>query len=184
LAANPFTTGNDVVSNVLTSASGIPGATVCEIWNPVSGKFKLLTYNGNTGSWGAGGTNAIAPGTGFFLNNPNQAFTNTFVGTVVTPAGGSVTNNAGTGLQLLGSQTPYTDVVTNQSTINLGSPTLAGGSSLELWNSTTGKFILFTLQGNNWTRNPGSVVTNPPVAVGQGFFVNSGTPVSWVQTLP
>jgi hypothetical protein len=116
------------------------------------------------------------------LQNNGTAFTNTFVGTVVTPSGGSVTNTINTGFQLAGSPTPYGDIITNQTTINLGASTVSGGTTLEIWNQTAGKFVTYLFSGGNWTRN--SNVTNPPVAVGQGFFINSGTAANWVQTLP
>lgn len=180
MLANPLDTGNNVLSNVVKGASG--GSTV-QIWNSGTGGFDLYTYSALTHAWKQGTSNAdntpLPPGVGFFLS-ASTAFTNTFVGTVVTPINGSSTNTVATGFQAVGSLTPYGDVVTNGATVNL---VVGGGTTLQQWDIASQAFNLYTYSGLSHAWKQGTTVTNPVVSVGEGFFINSGTPVIWTQTL-
>jgi hypothetical protein len=179
LSANPLTTGNDVLSNVITSASG---ATTVQIWNGTG--LTLVTYNANQHTWKQGTANAnntpLAPGVGFFVNAAT-AFTNTYTGTILANTGGGTATNAlVTGYNAVGSLVPYADIVTNSSTVNL---IVGGASTLEQWNVGAQAYTLFTYNGNQHTWKVGTLATNPIVHVAEGFFLNPSANTNWVQTL-
>jgi hypothetical protein len=104
------------------------------------------------------------------------AITNTFVGAVDAPVGGSETNyqalTAGT-FVLAGSAIPFTGDL-NDTNLNLG-PTLPNKSTIEVWNGNG--FTTANKAGGVWT--PNLTITN-----GEGFFIIAKTTTNWVQTLP
>jgi hypothetical protein len=180
LACNPLTTGNDVLTNVF---QGLPGGTILYYWN--NSGWSSATYSAAQKHWKAGAnivdnTN-LPPGVGFFLYNATAPFTNTFAGTIVAnTGGGKATNSITTGFNPVGSVVPYADVVTNGSTINLA---VGGGSILQIWDPVAGQYNAFTYSAASHNWKQGSTVTNPPIAVGQGFFISPNVATNWVQTL-
>jgi len=99
-------------------------------------------------------------------------YTNTYVGSVLANVGAKVTNSLPGGvLALVGSQIPYAGDLNNS---NLNLTSLPNKSTAQVWNGSG--YNLSTLSGT-WT-------PAYPIAVGQGFFVNSKTATNWVQTLP
>jgi hypothetical protein len=112
----------------------------------------------------------LVPGQGFFVKFPANG-TNTFVGSIVTPNGASVTNSFGAGLYaLVGSPVPYTDNLTGTN-LNLQ---LANNSQVLVW--TGSGFQTAQKTFGNWS-------TNLNIVPAQGFFVKSATATNWVQTL-
>jgi hypothetical protein len=178
LTANPLTTGDDVLSNVVQN---VPGATSVDIWNGTG--FSLYTYSALSHSWKQGTQNAdntpLPPGVGFFLK-ASSATNITFVGNVVPASGSSVTNVLGVGLYPVGSLTPYADVVTNAATFNLQ---VAGATTLQQWSIPNQQFALFTYSALSHTWKQGSTPTNPVINVAEGFFISPSTATNWVQTL-
>jgi hypothetical protein len=178
--ANPLTTGNDVVSNVLQN---LPGATTAEIWN--GSGYTILTYSAGQHHWKSGSTIEdtlpLAPGLGFFLQNPSTAITNTFVGTVLAQTGGSVTNSLLSSVEAVGALVPIGDVVTNIATFNLQ---VAGASQLQKWDIANQTFDVFTYSAGQNTWKIGSTKTNPIINVAEGFFIQPSVATNWVQTLP
>jgi hypothetical protein len=181
MIANPLTTGNDVLTNVIQNA---PGATAVQIWNGTG--FTTYTFSKLTKHWTSGAINgdnvAVPPGAGFFINAASPGFTNTFVGNVVPNAGGgTATNVLAVGFAAVGSIVPYGDVVTNSATINLQ---VAGASQLEKWNVASQSFQpTFTYSALSHVWKQGTVITNPVINVGEGFFINPSAATNWVQTL-
>src|ERR1035437_5302982 len=130
MVANPMSTGNDVLTNVV---QGAPGASIAQIWS--GSGWVGYTDSALNKHWKSGaivGDNIVlAPGVGFLLKSPYD-FTNTFVGVVgATPGGGTATNALTGGVHApVGSLLPYADVVTNAATINL---TVGGASTIQQW---------------------------------------------------
>jgi hypothetical protein len=125
------------------------------------------------GGWSAP-VPTLGPGVGFFVYNPNPAYTNTFVGTVVQGS----TNTVPIHLSLQASQWP---VSTNLVQLGLNA---VGGDVVYTWNGTG--FTGFGLDpyGAGWSpTGPLCNVTNGPViGVSQGFFYfNANTQFSWAQ---
>jgi hypothetical protein len=178
--ANPMTTGNDVISNVLQN---LPGATTAEIWNGAG--FDVLTYSALAHAWKLGtlatNTYPLPPGTGFFLQNTTVAITNTFVGTVLAANGGSVTNSLGTAVNAIGSLLPISDTVTNTATFDLQ---VGGASTLQQWSVANQHFAVFTYSALAHTWKQGTATTNPVIGVAEGFFLQPSAATNWVQTLP
>jgi hypothetical protein len=163
LVNNPLDNGTNTVTSLFSSA---PNGTVVEVWNGTG--FQSST-KGFGGVWT---TNLfLPPGIGYFVKFASNA-TNTFVGNVIAPSGGSVTNTFNSGIfQLVGSPIPFADTLSGTN-LNLQVP---NGTVVEVWNgvgfqSATKGF------GGVWT-------TNLIIAPGQGFFVKSGATTNWIQTL-
>jgi hypothetical protein len=176
--ANPLTTGNDVLTNVIT---GVPGASTLQYWTGTT--WASYTYSGPQKKWLNGAVDVsntqIPPGVGFFFY-ANSAFTNTFVGSIAADASGYATNNIQVGYQPVGSIIPFADVVTNSSTINLQ---VAGASTLQKWDAANQQFQLFTYSGPQKVWKQGAVTVNPAVTVGEGFFINPTSATNWVEKL-
>jgi hypothetical protein len=177
MVANPFATGNDVLSNIVAA----PGGSTAQIWNGAG--FDAYTYSALAHAWKNGAINGnltpLPPGVGFFLTS-SGGFTNTFVGSVIANNGTSVTNSLGTTVTTEGSAIPYMDTVTNGTTVNL---TVGGGSTLQQWSVSGQTFNAFTYSSlaHNWKQ--GATTTNPVIAPGEGFFLQASAPTNWVQTL-
>lgn len=172
---NPMDTGNNVITNVI---KGAPGASQLLYWN--GSGFSTFTFS--LGHWKSGAVNVdntnLPPGMGFFML-ASANFTNTFVGNFLSAS--SYTNALSTVLTPVGSILPYSDVVTNKSTINLGVP---GATQLQQWNTTAQAFTTFTYNGISKVWKIGALSTNPVVNVGDAYFILSASATNWVQTSP
>jgi len=180
MSANPLTTGNDVLTNVL---QGVPGASHLYYWT--GSTWATYQYSGVQHKWLNGvadvsNTN-LAPGIGFFLVAQSN-FTNTYAGTIVASTGGGhATNSLTTSLTPVGAPVPYGDVVTNSSTFNL---TVSGSSTLQTWNIANQTFDpVYQYSGVQHVWKQGTTVTNPVILVAQGFFISAQAATNWIQTL-
>jgi len=176
---NPLTTGNDVLTNIFHN---VPGGTTLQIWN--GNGYNSYTFNATGGHWKNGAaivdnTN-LPPGVGYFIEAPSP-WTNTFTGQIAVNSGSSITNSLTGAITPVGSVVPFGDVVTNGATINLQ---VAGGSTLQKWSVSGQTFTAFTFNGTGHNWKIGSLVTNPPMAVGEGFFIQASSATNWVQTSP
>lgn len=182
MLANPLTTGNDVLSNVV---QGVSGATSVSLWNGttfVGYQYSTLTKHWKNGTI-VGDNLPLAPGTGFFLNIGGASpVAVTFVGAVnATPGGGTATNVLGLGYAPVGAPLPYADCVTNRATVNLQ---VAGASTLNQWDPIAQGFRpLFQYSSLSKVWKQGSVTTNPVVNVAEGFFLSPASTTNWVETL-
>jgi hypothetical protein len=180
MSANPFTTGNDVLTNVITSATG---ASLMYYWN--GSTWVTYQYAAGSKQWKNGTVNVNAtnlpPGLGFFIVAATT-FTNTYTGTIVANTGGGTATNAlGTAISPVGSLIPYGDIVTNASTFHL---TVAGASILQKWDVNAQQFQpAFQYAAGSKVWKQGTTVTNPVIAVGEGFFIQPASATNWVQTL-
>jgi hypothetical protein len=158
--ANPLDNGTNTLDTVL---AGVPSKSTAQFWtgSGFSTSSKTSVWAPNT---------SVPPGLGFFVNS-KSAYTNTFVGNVACNVGASVTNALPAGvLVLVGSKIPYAGDI-NDTNLNLALPSK---STAQFWN------------GSGYTTISRTTVWAPlqPVAVGQGFFLNSKAAHDWVQTLP
>jgi len=161
LLANPLDAGNNTLTNLFPSA---PNGTLVEVWNGTGFTPSTKSFAG----WTVNLT--VAPGQGFFIKFP-AAGTNTFVGNILVPNGGSFTNVLTSGLFTLnGSPIPYTDTLTGT---NLNLPQV-NGTLVETWNGTG--YVPATKSFAGWT-------VNPTIQPGQGFFLKPAASGNWVQTL-
>jgi hypothetical protein len=165
LLSNPLDSGSNTVASLFPS---VPNGTLVEVWTGSS--FQTST-KGFGGVWTTNLT--LSPGQGFFIKS-STAGTNTFVGSIVTPNNGSVTNSLAGGLfSLVGSPIPYSDNLTGTN-LNLNAA-VGNGTLVEVWNGNS--FQTSTKGfGGVWT-------TNLVIQPGQGFFVKPNAAASWVQTL-
>jgi len=181
LCANPFDDGNgNYVTNVL--GNSLPKQSQVLIWN--GGGYDIVQRGGVPVAWPVGTTNQVPPGVGFFVRNGGPTslgpdLTNVFVGSIVVPNGGSVTNNLNPSFTLVGSPIPYSGnlAISGQSggdtNMNYGAP-LGKQSQILVWDANA--------QGYNIAQKGGTANTwnnTASVTPGQGFFVknqNSASP--------
>jgi hypothetical protein len=181
LQANPLTTGNDVLTNVIKGATG---ASQIDVWNGAG--FTAYSYSTLSHNWTAGAVNAdntpLPPGVGFFIKAGATPFTNTYVGSIIVNSGSNVTNALTAGvLAPVGSLIPFADVVTNASSIDL---TVAGASTLQQWSVSAQSFTLYQYNNLSHSWKIGATVTNPVVGAAEGFFLTPSSSTNWVQTSP
>jgi hypothetical protein len=180
LLSNPFDDGNGNQLTNLIPSSILPQASQCLIWDPVN---SYTTIKRLAGGWNA--TTNLTPGIGFFIKNGNAGslpVTNTFVGSVIVPNGGSVTNQLPLNFSLQGSPIPYVGNICNLSSpngdtnMNFGGPIAQTGQILT-WDPVNSYTTTKRLAGG-WN----ATVTISP---GQGFFIlnKAGPPTNVVETL-
>jgi hypothetical protein len=163
LYALPLDSGSNTLSGLFPSS---PIGAQILIWNGAgyTGATKTPT------TWTPNPT--LVPGQGFFYK-ANANGTNTFVGSIVVPNGGSITNSFANGIySLVGSPIPYTDTLAGTN-LNLLANT---GSQVLIWNGTTASYSGSTRSPTTW--NPNFTITP-----GHGFFVKTTANTNWVQTL-
>jgi len=175
--------GYSLLSNPFDNGAGNIGTNMVDPNLTLPNKSQILTWNGSTfniatkqgGVWNA--NPILAPGTGFFVFTPatqTSNLTNTLVGTVIVPSGGSITNQIPSGYSMWGSLIPYAGDLTTSTNLNIAPSLLVNKSQLMTWNGAT--YNIATLQGGIW--NAASTVN-----VGDGFFVYSKATYStnWIQ---
>jgi hypothetical protein len=158
---NPLDNGTNTLDSCLGS---VPAKSTAQFWtgSGFTTSTKGTTWSPNT---------AIPPGLGFFVNS-KTAFTNTYVGNVACNVGASTTNNlAANVLVMVASTLPYAGDL-NDTNINL--LPVPAKSTAQFW---TGSGYTTSTKGATWS--PAIAI-----AVGQGFFINSKSAHSWIQTLP
>jgi hypothetical protein len=158
--ANPLDDGTNTLNTALL---GVPAKSTAQFW---TGSGFSPSTKGTTWSPDV----AIPPGKGFFVNS-KTAYTNTYVGEVIVGPGESVTNSLPAALALVGSPIPYAGSLNSTNIGLLGVP---AKSTAQFW---TGSGYTPSTKGTTWS-------PDLPIAVGQGFFINSKTAYDWVQTLP
>jgi hypothetical protein len=140
----------------------------------------------------------IPPGVGFFVQNPNSAETNTYVGTVILAS----TNTIPSGQTLISSQLPVAGNVETNTTLDMP---FQGGETLLVW-SGSGYYEYSYVAGavsqdgapSDWVDGggvpiPGGVynatfgytfVSAPVLTVGQAVFYQNPNPsTNWIQNL-
>jgi hypothetical protein len=158
--ANPLDNGTNDLNSALAA---VPAKSTAQIWN---GSGFTPSVKGTTWSPNF----SIPPGVGFFVNSKSSV-TNTYVGNVLANVGASVTNALPANvLVLVGSQLPYAGDL-NDTNLALNLP---AKSTAQIWN---GSGYTPSVRGTSWS-------PALPIAVGQGFFLNSKAAYNWVQTLP
>lgn len=173
-----------LVGNPLDNGAGNSATNLIDPNGTLPNKSQILTWNGSTfniatkalGSWTA--DPSIAPGTGFFVYLPATQVadvTNTFVGSIVVPSGGSVTNVIPTGYSLWSSPIPYAGDLTTDTNLNIYPALTVNKSQILTWNGST--YNISTLALGSWTASAN-------VKVGDGFFIfqKAATSTNWVET--
>jgi hypothetical protein len=163
LCCNPLDDGTNTTASI---GAALPNKSAIEVWNGAG----FTTCNKAGGVWTP--NLPLPPGTGFFVL-AKTSITNTFVGNVAVPVGGSTTNSLPAGAFVLaGGTIPFSGDL-NDTNVNLGT-TLANKSAIEVWNGAG--FTTCNKAGGVWTPN----VTLSP---GEGVFILSKTATNWVQSL-
>ncbi len=160
MIANPLIATNNTIGSLMPS---IPDFSNLYKWNESTHGFDVATYF--FGSWDLPNV-TLNPGEGAFLNT-STAFTLTFVGDV---SQGNLTNNVPALFSIRGSQVPQTGLV---SALGL---TVGDFDNLYKWNTVSQGFDVYTYFFGSWTPS------EPSIAVGESFFLNSGAPYQWTRT--
>lgn len=187
LVANPFDDGKgNQFTNLIDSANTLPKQSQVLTWGGAS--FVTTLKGGNPAAWAS--STSIAPGTGFFVRNgaPSSGapdITNVFVGSIVVPNGGSVTNPLPVGFSLLGSAIPYSGNIAivgqNGGDTNIDFGGVVGKQAQILtWDMSSQSYVT-TLKGGSPAAWGATVAVTPA----QGFFINNrnGPATNVVQSL-
>ncbi len=182
LIANPFDTGNNVLSNLLQT---LPVGSKVIKWDYVSKSFDLVyTRNAIGSGWVPAGSQTVKlnPGDAAFVllaTTNTTPFTNTFVGTVLQGnlAG---TNTMIPGYSLLSFPVPVAGPVTNSIiALNASLPALPTGSKLMEFDEVgqSGFTEIFTRNGIGSGWGP----SVPNITPATGFFIldNGSTNNAW-----
>jgi hypothetical protein len=173
LLSNPLNTGSNTVTQVLPS---VPLGT--RLFRYANSSFSIVNYDlddNNVAGWDNPNI-VLAPGEGFFLQNPRSTnVTVTFVGEVPS---GTLVNPLPAGFSLKASVVPQSGIL-DMSPTGLQFPA-TDGDRIYRWTGTT-------YQIANYTRDDNNVLgwDNPPVAtpeVGEGFFIFTPGAKTWTRT--
>jgi hypothetical protein len=158
-------TNNSVVSTVGTN---LPSGSEILAWTGSS--FKIASFNGtawNAAAKSAAVTNAMNPGSGFFLYVPTPTNV-TFVGNVIT---GTNSYPIVAGYQVVAPSGPVAGTI---DTTNGYVPSI--GDQQLVW--TGSAFKIHSYSGTAW--NAGG---DPQLSVGQAVFLNAAAAKTWTEVL-
>jgi hypothetical protein len=162
MIANPLNNGNNQLQTIIPTA---PDGTVAFKY---SGGFESATYF--AGTWVVGGDLVLAPGEGFFVQNPGPATTITFVGEGMEGPG--LANAIPAGLSIKASKIPQAGSLTQ-----LEFPVAGDGDVIHKWNATATPqgYSSYTHFGGAWFPE------EPSFDVAEGFWVSATAPLNWVR---
>jgi hypothetical protein len=166
MIANPLKAADSKISALIPTA---PSGTTIYKFNATTGGYASSTFDDLDNAWLPDPNITLTPGEGAFINGA-AAFTNTFVGEVLT---GSLTNSMSAGFQIRSSQVPQEGRVDTV----LGFPPIAGAQIYQ-FNNATGGYVSATFDDldNAW------LPAVPTVKVGESFWVKLGAAANWTRT--
>jgi hypothetical protein len=154
-------------------------ATETQVLKFVNNNYTADIFDGSgwlDNSTGEPSTTTVAPGEGFFLYSPGAA-TVTLVGEVTT--GNNLPVNMGAGFTLISSIVPQTIALDPSNGFNdvAEMQYLTFNAGTQNYNTT------LVNDGSGWLNNEtGDPVPDPTPAVGQGFFIYSTAPATWLRS--
>ena len=161
MIANPLNTTNNTIGSLFPAS--FPDFSNLYKWNEVTQGFDIATYF--FGSWDLPNI-TLNPGEGAFVNTTTP-FTLTFVGEVMQ---GELTNSVPSLFAIRGSKVPQSGTTTA-----LGL-TVGDFDNLYKWNTANQGYDIYTYFFGAWSPS------EPTIAVGESFFLNSNAPYEWTRT--
>jgi hypothetical protein len=182
LLANPLSAG---VTNGANEIMPVIDGEVILTWN---GKgYNYAGFDSGFGGWVDANNAAtvppsLPPGKGFFYLNNGTPTNFTFVGQVVPGPSSTNTMSVPIGYSLLGSPLPAAVAAITNAPVSLP---VADGNVILTWGGKSYIYSGLDSGFGGWVDQNNSPSAAPAYAIGQGFFyLNSGTPFSWSQSLP
>lgn len=166
MIANPLNTTNNTIGVLL---AGVPDFTTLYKWNEVSQGFDIATFF--FGAWDHP-EYTLNVGEGAFIS-PAGPFTLTFVGEVLQ---GNLTNPVPSNFSIRSSQVPQAG------TVGALGLTVNDFDTLYQWDTATQSYLIWTYFFGGWGDPVPGPPTEPTVAVGESFFLSTGTPYNWTRT--
>jgi hypothetical protein len=190
LISNPLSNDTNGLSEIFPS---IPNGTTFLFWN--GSGYNYLDYdaslgiNGDGSPWYDANLNEahppiVTPGEGFFVN-PGGPMTNTFTGTVNGVNASTNSTALPGGYSMLGTELPVGGSITNAAV----SFPFSNGTTFLVWTGSGYTYYDYDASlgingdGSPWYDANLNEIVPPTVGVGQGIFINPGTPTNWVQNL-
>lgn len=167
IIANPLNASTNTLSSLIV---GAPEGTTVYKYNGAN--FDIATYSQDDyGNLVWDNDLTLVPGEGAWIKNTGSAFTNTFVGEVVT---GTNTVAVPVGFSLKGSIVPQAGILNT----DLGYPA-AENDTIYIYDNSVGNFTISTYAQDDY----GNLVWDnvPTVKVGQGFWIYTTTAKSWTR---
>ena len=206
--ANPLDNSTGAsATNLFDTTSGGNDGSVLLTWTGSSFAQAVFDSSKSSGFSDNGGivtlpAPTLAPGKGFFFNNQAPVFTNTFVGTVHVDGAAAGTNVVGLTTNVISSSTTYVYIASKLPIAggvsavlgiqNVGPGFALDGSVVLIPNIVGGAVAGYTQRvydsgkATGFSDN-GGIATQPEpiIPVGGGFFFSnqSGSDISWVQSL-
>jgi len=177
IIGNPLNAGNNSVSNLFKTATESGAALGATVYTWSGTGFVPNANDQFDGTW-QNPTLSLAPGIGFFFNNPNAQFTNTFVGEVNQ---GALSKSLPTGYSINGSMVPVSGYLQT----DLGVTNAVGGDVVYLWANNNFVPCAKDQFDGTWQGLTPPLSSDPNkgplINIGQGFFYqnNSGAAISW-----
>jgi hypothetical protein len=174
--------GGNALTNLIPDSDGSFDFVSIYTWTGTSFNTDTATLGSNPGTsdnWQSGGTIALNPGIGAWIQNPNTTnLTVTFVGTVPQ---GTNTVALSTGFNLVSSPVPQSGFVST----DLGLTNLNNFDTVYVYTPGTGPTAGFFsgtfFPGSGSGYQSGWSPSEPTVNVGQGFWYQATAPVSWTR---
>jgi hypothetical protein len=182
LLANPLSAG---VTNGANEIMPIIDGEVILTWNG-----KGYTYSGFDSAFNgwvdqnnaASQPPSLPPGKGFFFLNPNAATNVTFVGQVVPGPTSTNIVSVPAGYSMLGSPLPAAVTAITNAPVSLP---VADGNVILTWGGKSYIYSGLDSAFGGWVDQNNQTKAAPAYAIGQGFFyLNTGAPFNWSQSLP
>jgi len=170
LIENPLDSGTNTLNGVL--ASFLPANSRVLTWNGAG--FDIYTRTATGWLPPTGGTRAVAPGEGFFVQTPagSSGLTITFVGEVLQ---GHLVNPNPLLNNLRGSKFPIAGPVGSPSLQMTNVPT---GNRILTWNLVSQGYDIYQKTATGWL--PPGNPQGPTIGVADGFFINTaGATFDW-----
>jgi hypothetical protein len=163
---------NNSIYNVV--GTNLPPNTQVLCWNPALGTFTSTKLTA-AGKWSVNNqivTNAMNPGSGFFINCPLAAGIGTNITVVGSVIQGTNLYSISTGYQIVAPSGPIAGGIVST---NGYAPTK--NDQVLIWNPSLGTYQSHKYTGTTWTGG------EPTYSVGQAFFLNAAEANVWTNIL-
>ena len=175
IADQLWASNGNAVSNILNDASGLYDFVSIYTWNGSQFNNDTALAGSTPANWENGGTIALNPGVGAWIQNPNTTnLTVTFVGTVPQ---GTNTVALSTGFNLISSPVPQSGFVST----DLGLTNMSDFDSVYVYTPGSGFFAPSFLPGSGSGYQNGWSPSEPTVNVGEGFWYQATAAINWTR---
>lgn len=163
MIANQLSSTNDTVGQLFTAP---PDGSAILTWDQSAGTFVMNNFA--FGAWDFP-DNKLSPGMGVMFQNPDVAYTVTFVGEVIQ--GTNITVSLIPGFNMVSSKVPQAGTI--QTALGF---VPEEGDMLMKWSQSAGTYLQWSYTFGAWDPE------EPSLAVGESAFISTQTAKDWVRS--